>query len=161
MKAKVVYRYQLKSISRGSLKQKQQRQKFFPLPFLCKATVNLVTLEICGIETDLEFLRPSAEQGGDTECSNVPHVQEALNKNIHSAVDADYEKHNKHSTSFAHQCWSVDKREMFMLLFAHCISSNRYCNSGLMSLVNASVQVPCQCSSLIPKPHQRFSQIES
>lgn len=74
MKAKVVYSYQLKSISRDSLKQKQQRHNCFPLSFLCKAKVNLMTLEICDIETSLEFLRPSAEQGRDPECSNLPHV---------------------------------------------------------------------------------------
>lgn len=54
-----------------------------------------MTLEICDTETSLEFFRPPAKQEGDTAGSNLPHIQEALDKNIHSAVSANYERHNK------------------------------------------------------------------
>lgn len=46
----------------------------------------MMTLEICNTETSLEFLRPPAEQEGGTAGSSLPHIQEALDKNIHSAV---------------------------------------------------------------------------
>lgn len=70
----MVYNYQLKSVSSGYLKQKQQRHNCFLLPFVCNAKVNLMTSEICDAETSLEFLRPSAEQGGETACSHLPRV---------------------------------------------------------------------------------------
>lgn len=125
MKAKVVYSYQLESISRGSLKQKQQRHNCFPLPFLCNAKVNLMTLEICDTETSLEFLRLLAEQRRDTVGSNLPRVLDAVDKNIHSGVGANYETHNEHNSSFGHPCWFAAKREVFMLLLAHCISRKK------------------------------------